>query len=85
MTLTSKMVLAALSELDPSSAPRPDSWGFYRAFKQHFAPVMLELIRTAPADSTLPAQWIRGMTRGILKEARIARSGDHNKRITHTY
>ena len=35
---------------------------------------MLELIRTAAADSTLPAEWIRGMTRCIPKEARILAS-----------
>ena len=65
------MVLAALSELDPSSAPGPDgfSGGFYGAFKQHFAPVMLGLIRTAAADNTLREEWIRGMTRCIPKEA----------------
>ena len=70
------MVLAALFELDPSSAPGPDefSGGFYRAFKQHFAPVMLELIRTAAADSTVPEEWIRGMTRCIPKEAGIPAS-----------
>ena len=70
------MVLAALSELDPASTPGPDgfSGGFYRAFKQHFAPIMLELIRTAAADSTLPVEWIRGMTRCIPKEAGIPAS-----------
>ena len=71
-----QMVLAALSELDPSSAPGPDGFlgGFYRAFKMHFAPFMLELIHTAAAHSTLPGEWIREMTRCIPKEARIPAS-----------
>ena len=78
-----QIVLATLSELDPSSAPWPDGFlgGFYRAFKTHFAPVMLELIRTATAESTLPAEWIRGITRCIPKEAGIPPS-DNLRPIT---
>ena len=68
-----QMVMVALSELDPSSAPGPEGFSG-GAFKTQLAPVMLQLIRTAAADSTLPIEWIREMTRCIPKEARIPAS-----------
>ena len=68
------MVLTTL--FDPSMAPGPDgfSGAFYRSLKQPFAPVMLELIRTATTDNTLPRKGIKGMTRCIPKEAGIPAS-----------
>ena len=67
---TLDMVFAALSELDPSSPLRRDvfSGAFYRKYKPHFAPVLLELIQAAATARTLPAKLIKGMTRCIRKE-----------------
>ena len=76
VTLTSKWCWQpSLNLTHPQHQGRTGSkGGSTKLFKQHFAPVMLELIRTAAAGSTLPEEWIRGMTKCILKEARIPAS-----------
>ena len=64
------MVLVALRELDPSSAPKHDGFmgAFYKAFLSHFALVMLDIIAEVGERGMLPESWCEGMTRCVPKK-----------------
>ena len=65
------MVLQALAALDPSSAPGCDGFtgAFYKgAYKEFFAPAMLDIIHEVAQTGVLPAVWCTGMMRCIPKE-----------------
>ena len=66
-----EMILRALRDLDPLSAPRADDFtgAFYKRFKHEFAPVMYDIIRQVQNVGTFLEAWIARMTWSIPKEA----------------